>query len=233
MGSESSDMSGQPIISAVIFDMDGVLTDSEPLINSAAIAMFKEQGLDVAPDDFLPFIGTGEDRYIGGVAEKYNFPLNLPQAKKRTYELYLELVPLRLQPFPGAQALVQACRSAGLSLALASSADRVKIAANLDKIGLPIESWDGIVTGEDVQAKKPAPDIFLIASSRLKMAPGDCAVIEDAINGVQAAKAAGMRCVAVAHTFAAEMLGQADLVRPRISDVSISDVLGRPGGGFR
>ena len=71
-------------IRAVIFDMDGVLTDSEPLINQAAVAMFRELGLPVQPEDFLPFVGTGEDRYIGGVAEKYGFPLDGPAAKKRS-----------------------------------------------------------------------------------------------------------------------------------------------------
>src|SRR6267142_5427293 len=99
-------------IRAVIFDMDGVLTDSEPLINAAAIAMFKEKGLVVQPEDFLPFVGTGEDRYIGGVAEKHRFPLDLPSAKARTYEVYLELVLIQLQAFPGARDLVQACHQA-------------------------------------------------------------------------------------------------------------------------
>ena len=83
----------------MIFDMDGVLTDSEPLINAAAVAMFRELGLLVQPDDFLPFIGTGEDRYLGGVAEKYGFLLDGPAAKKRTYEIYLDLVPTQLRPW--------------------------------------------------------------------------------------------------------------------------------------
>src|SRR5512143_3013103 len=122
-------------IRAVIFDMDGVLADSEPLINAAAIAMFKEKGLAVQPEDFLPFVGTGEERYIGGVAEKYHFPLDLPRDKQRTYEIYLDLVPQRLEAFPGARELVGACREAGLRVAVASSADRVKVAANLRKIG--------------------------------------------------------------------------------------------------
>src|SRR2546422_1890858 len=86
-------------IGAVIFDMDGVLTDSEPLINAAAAAMFKEKGLIVGPEDLRPFVGTGEDRYLGGVAEKYNFPIDLATARKRTYEIYLELVPARLEAF--------------------------------------------------------------------------------------------------------------------------------------
>ena len=86
-------MSDDRKIEAVIFDMDGVLTDSEPLITEAAVAMFQEKGLAVQPEDFRPFVGTGEDRYIGGVAEKYNFPLDIAAAKKRAYEIYLERVP--------------------------------------------------------------------------------------------------------------------------------------------
>ncbi|HTL57651.1 MAG TPA: HAD-IA family hydrolase [Candidatus Limnocylindrales bacterium] len=219
-------MQAEAKIRAVIFDMDGVLTDSEPLINAAAIAMFAEKGLTVLPEDFAPFVGTGEDRYIGGVAEKYRFPLDLPAAKKRTYEIYLALVPKRLEVFPGAPALVRSCRAAGLRIAVASSADRIKIAANLDKIGLPIQTWDAVITGEDVIAKKPAPDIFLAAARRLQLPPEVCVVIEDAINGVQAAKAAGMRCVAVAQTFAVTQLQAADLVRQKISAVSVADLLG-------
>jgi len=209
---------------AVIFDMDGVLTDSEPLINAAAIAMFKELGLHARPEDFLPFVGTGEDRYLGGVAETHHFPIDLVAAKKRTYEIYLRLVPKQLQVFPGAQSLVRACRAGGLLVAVASSADRIKIAANLAKIELPIEFWDAVVTGEDVLNKKPAPDIFLKAAQKLGTEPSQCVVIEDAINGVQAARSAGMRCVAVAQSFPAERLQAAQVVRRSIAEVTMGDL---------
>ena len=186
--------------------------------------MFNEKGLVVQPEDFSPFVGAGEERYIGGVAEKYDFPLDLRAAKQRTYEIYLDLVPTRLAAFPGAQDLVNACRNAGLLVAVASSADAVKISANLRKIGLPMESWDAIMTGEEVQKKKPAPDIFLSAASKLSANPSECVVVEDAVNGVRAAKAAGMRCIAVAQTFPSQQLHEADLVRENISQVLLSDL---------
>jgi beta-phosphoglucomutase len=211
-------------VRAVIFDMDGVLTNSEPLINAAAIAMFKEKGLVVQPEDFLPFVGMGEERYIGGVAEKYHFPLDPMEGKRRTYEIYLDLVPTRLEAFPGTVELIHACREASLLIAVASSADKVKVTANLKKIGLPAEFWDSVIWGEEVKKKKPAPDIFLFAAKKLGVAPADCVVVEDAVNGIQAAKAAGMRCVAVATTFPSEKLSEADVVRERISDITLPDL---------
>jgi HAD superfamily hydrolase (TIGR01509 family) len=211
-------------IHAVIFDMDGVLADSEPILNAAAMAMFKEKGLGVQPTDFLPFVGAGEDRYIGGVAEKYHFPLDLPAAKKRTYEIYLDLVPSQLEAFHGAHDLVYACRKADLYVAVASSADKIKVVANLQKISLPPEFWDAAVVADDVRRQKPAPDIFLAAAKKLNANPSSCVVVEDAVNGIQAAKAAGMRCIAIASTFPATRLQEADIVRNKISQVKLSDL---------
>lgn len=211
-------------IRAVIFDMDGVLVDSEALINESAISMFKERGLVVQPDDFLPFVGAGEDRYIGGVAEHYDFPLDGTAAKKRTYEIYLELAPLKLEVFHGVLDLLHKCRKAGLLIAVASSADEIKVHANLQKIGLPLDFWDTLVVGEDALRKKPAPDAFLFAAKKLGVLPAECVVVEDAVNGIQAAKAAGMRCVAVATTFPADRLREADVVRDRIASVLLSDL---------
>jgi len=212
-------------IRAVIFDMDGVLTDSEALINEAAIAMFKEKGLTVQPEDFIPFVGAGEERYVGGVAEKYNFPLDPVEGKHRTYEIYFDLVPNKLQAFPGVHELVEACRGAGLRVAVASSADGNKVRVNLQNIGLPSESWDTVIGGELVVHKKPSPDIFLLAAKKLGVDPSECVVVEDALNGIQAAKAAGMRSVGVAHTLPAKDLQAADVVREKIADIQLSDLV--------
>ena len=214
---------------AVIFDMDGVLTDSEPLICAAAVAMFREFGLVVQPEDFHPFVGTGENRYLGGVAEKYGFALDIPAAKNRTYEIYLESVPDQLRAFPGARDLVLACRAAQLRTAVASSADLIKIEANLRKIALLPATWDAVVCAEHVEHKKPAPDIFLAAARELGCLPEECVVIEDAVNGIEAALAAGMRCVAVAQTFPAEKLAAAHLVRSAMTEVTLTDLLAPSG----
>jgi HAD superfamily hydrolase (TIGR01509 family) len=209
---------------AVIFDMDGVLTDSEPLINMAAVQMFSELGLRVNPEDFVPFIGAGEERYIGGVAEKYKFPIDIKLAKKRVYEIYLQLVPNHLKAFPGAVEFVRECKQNGLKISLTSSADIIKIRANLEKIGLPIPYWDVVVSAEDVEKKKPAPDLFLKVMQKLGVEPAECVVIEDSISGIQAALAAGAQCIAVAHTFPEEKLKIAHLVKEKISDIRLDDL---------
>ena len=194
----------------VILDMDGVLVDSEPFICKAACMMFAEHGLQVQPADFLPFVGAGENRYLGGVAEKYNFPINIARDKKRTYEIYLEIIKGQLKPLPGVHEFIGACRKAGKKLALATSADAIKAEGNLKEIGLAVSTFDAVITGDDVTCKKPHPDIFLTAARRLHLGPRDCLVVEDAVNGVAAAKASGARCLALTTSFTKEQLPGAD-----------------------
>src|ERR1043166_7592177 len=145
-------------------------------------------------------------------------------AKQRTYEIYLERAPSELEVFLGAYDLVLACRNAGLRVAVASSSDDIKVNANLQKVGVPLELWDTVVTGEQITHKKPAPDIFLTAARSMHIEPTACVVVEDADNGVQAAKAAGMRSVALTTTLPAERLKQADVIREDIAHVQLSDL---------
>ncbi|AQQ70249.1 Phosphorylated carbohydrates phosphatase [Limihaloglobus sulfuriphilus] len=206
-------------IKAVIFDMDGVLVDSEEFICEAACSMFKELGLDVKPEDFEDFVGTGEDRYIGGVAEKYNFQIDLPQAKKRTYQIYLDIIKGKLKPLAGVKDFISRCGVSGLKLAVASSADSIKVRGNLDEIGLPFETFGAVITGSDIERKKPAPDIFLLAAEKLGVEPSRALVIEDAPSGVEAAKAAGCRCLAITSSFTREQLSKADFHAADLADV--------------
>jgi beta-phosphoglucomutase len=194
----------------VIFDMDGVLVDSEPFICKAACMMFAEHGLKVQPKDFLPFVGMGENRFLGGVAEKYNFLINIERDKKRTYDIYLEIIKGNLGPLPGVHEFIAKCRTMGKKIAVASSADMRKAEGNLREIGLPFGTFDAVITAEDVVHKKPAPDIFLAAAKRLGLDPRECLVVEDAVSGVEAAKSAGAKCLAITTSFTKEKLSKAD-----------------------
>ena len=203
----------------VIFDMDGVIVDSEEFIARAAIMMFAEKGLKVTRKDFEPFIGTGENRYIGGVAEKYNFPLDIKTAKLRVYDIYLEIIKGNLKPLPGVHEFLKRCRDMGKKIAVASSADMRKVAGNLNEIGLSLKTFDTVITAEDVVHKKPDPEIFLLAAKRLNLNPKDCLVVEDAVTGVAAAKAAGARCLGITSSFTKEQLKDADFFATSLADV--------------
>jgi len=206
-------------LKAVLFDMDGVLLDSEEYICRAGMMMFKEKGHEVSPEDFLEFTGMGENRYLGGVAEKNEIPFELDKDKARTYEIYGEIVKGKLKAFDGVLEFIEKCRSRGLKLAVASSADPPKVNINLAEIGIPASTFGTVVTGLDIEHKKPAPDIFLKAAANLGVDASDCLVIEDAISGVAAGKAAGARVLALTTSFSALELSGADWIAALLTDV--------------
>ena len=207
------------MIKGVLFDMDGVLADSEDYICRAAIMMFAELGLKVSPDDFKTFVGTGENRYLGGVAEKYGLKVDIEKIKARTYEIYIQIIKGRLNALPGAKKFVIHCRARGLKLALATSADRIKMEANLREIMIPEDSFDALVTGLDVVNKKPHPDIYLKAAELIGLKPSECLVVEDAVSGIKAGKSAGCRCLAVSGSFTREQLSEADWICDSLENV--------------
>ncbi|MFA6505847.1 MAG: HAD-IA family hydrolase [Treponemataceae bacterium] len=215
--------------SAVIFDMDGVLMDSEWFIAEAGKRMFKENhNVDVAHADFKPFVGFGENRFLGGVAAKHGVSgFDVERDKARTYEIYCDIVKGKLNELPGAAAFVGSCRARGLKTALATSTDRVKMLASLHEIGLDHGEFDAMVNGLDVERRKPFPDIFLKAAELIGIEPANCWVVEDAIAGVAAAKAAGMRCLALLTTFPEAELRKAgaDLIATDLADAKLDLLL--------
>ncbi len=205
--------SAAPEIRAVLFDMDGVLVDSERLIAEAATRMFAERyGLEVKPEDFVPFVGAGENRYLGGVAEKYGIHFDIVSAKAWTYEIYGQLArahALGMRAIPGAVDYVRACRKLGLKTALASAADKVKVLINLEYLGLDPLEFDTVLTAEDVTHKKPDPEMYLNAAARIGIEPAGCVVIEDAVNGILAGVRAGARVLGITSSFSEALLREA------------------------
>lgn len=102
--------------------------------------------------------------------------------------------------------MLEALHLKGIKIALGSSADRIKVDANLDAAGIPMDYFSAVISGENVKNKKPSPDVFLLAADAMGVNPADCIVVEDAVNGIKAAKAAGMKCIAVTSSFPAEQL---------------------------
>lgn len=205
-------------IKGVLFDMDGVLVDSEWFICEAAVRMFEEKGLKVKRDDFLPFVGAGENRYLGGVAEKYNFILDIKVSKARVYAIYNEIIPGRLKALPGVNEFIGLCRRKGLKLALATSADKIKMDTNLNEIGLADDVFDIKINGLDVERKKPFPDIYILAAEKLGLKPDECLVVEDAVNGIEAGKKAGARTLALTTSFDRSYFCDADWIAKDLSE---------------
>ncbi len=203
---------------AILFDMDGVLVDSEKVITKAALLCLTEFGINASEADFKPFTGMGEDRFIGGVAEKYGAAF-VPQMKARTYQIYESIVKDEIYIYPGVLKTLEALKQSGLSLALASSADMIKVRANLRVAGIGFELFDAVLTGESVTDKKPDPAIYLLAAQKCGFPPQNCLVVEDAVSGVLAAKSAGCACAAVTTSFDAKTLkaAGADYIIPEIS----------------
>ena len=211
-------------IKAILFDMDGVLVDSEEYIFEAVRLMFAEHGVQVKPEDALPFVGTGENSYIGGIGSANGFEVEIVRDKARTYQLYDEITRGKLKSLPGTESFIRQCRECGLKMAVASSADRVKIEINLREIGLPSDTFDTIVSGEEVERKKPFPDIYLLAAEKLGVPIAQCLVVEDAVSGVAAAKAAGAKCLALTTSFPAEKLAGADKITASL-EIGLDEVM--------
>lgn len=193
------------MIEAVIFDMDGVLVDSEFAMRKASILALREWGVHAEHEDFIPFTGAGEDRFVGGVAELHGVPY-VVEMKKRAYEIYLDICEQDIVRFPKIPETVERLSAMGLKIAIASAADDIKVKANISAAGINPLYLGALVTGSDVEKKKPDPSAFLLAAKKLGVEPKHCVVIEDAVNGIKAAVNAEMLSIGIPSSFQAEQL---------------------------
>ena len=190
---------------AILFDMDGVLIESEYLMRASAIRALADYGVTARHEDFLEFTGMGEDRFVGGVAEKHGLVYKT-EMKELAYDYFGQKVKEEAHVPAGVKEMLEALHGMGLTLAVCSAADLRKVRYNLMAIGVEETIFSALVTGSDVARKKPFPDIYLEGARRIGTDPEDCLVIEDAISGIQAAHAAGMDAVGVPTTFSQEVL---------------------------
>lgn len=211
----------------LIFDVDGILGDTEGLSVTATTRMYETlYGFTVEPEEFTPYIGTGAEKYCIGPAEAHGVTIDLAKAVETRHQYFLEL--LADDPdisFPGIHALIEAAAAApDWKLAIATSSPGKKSAQTLKSSRVNTDLFDAWIHGDMISHKKPHPEIYLRAAKEIGLDPSACVAVEDAILGVQSAKAAGMKVLAVTNSFPAEQLQEADLIVDSLEGVTLETV---------
>ena len=209
---------------AVLWDVDGVIIDSAEQHRQAWEALAREGGLPYADEVFWTTFGMRNSDSIPllfGVSD----PERVAALSERKEALYRELLAREATALPGARELLAALHEAGYRQALGSSAPVANIEAIIRLLDIG-HFLEGFVSGEHVAHGKPAPDIFLAGAALLGVEPARCVVFEDAPAGVAAARAGGMRCIAVRRAGQPDAPGlqDADRLVTTLSDVSVADV---------
>ncbi len=207
----------------VIFDMDGVLVDSAAVHLRSWELLAQEYDGVVTQERFAETFGRQNRDIIPMLFGEVPEP-RIQTLADRKEEIYRELIQGHVPIVEGAVDLVRALHQAGVRLAVGSSGPRENIALALSAMGVG-DCFPIVVSGADVTCGKPDPQVFSLAADRLGVSPGRCVVIEDAPVGVQAARAAGARSVAVLIYHPAEAFEHADLVASRLADLSVDRIV--------
>lgn len=200
------------MIKAFIFDMDGVIADSEPLHIAAEKAVMKSFGVKISTHKLHSYTGVTSKFMFDDLIKTYHLPVTFDQMFQAKEKIYFKLLQTKLKPISGVITFLHHLQKRGYLLAVASSSDRKYVTYILQKLGI-FPLFKAIVTGNDVKKGKPDPEIFLKAAKLLKVKPSACVVIEDASYGVTAAKKAGMTCFGfISKNSGLQDLSQADRI---------------------
>lgn len=181
---------------AVIFDMDGVITDSEPLYAQAVNLVLTEHGLALTEEDHRAIMGSSIDSTWRYVIDRLGLDGDMARWKAQYDRAVLDLLRRHVTPAPGLYRLLARLEKRGVKIGLATSSQQNWADAVLDRLNLA-GRFQAVAACEMVREAKPAPDLYLLAASRLGVPPGACLAIEDTPRGIQSARTAGMTTVAV------------------------------------
>lgn len=208
-----------PRTSAVLFDLDGVIADTAPFHQESWLEFARKYGIPMTEGDFRRTFGMRNEEILVTLFQRDLEPLELYRYALEKEELFRQKIRGRVRALPGAQALIQALYQQGYRLAVVSSTPPENLELILGELQLH-PYFQVILSGRDVDRGKPHPEGYLRAAERLQVEPGFCVVIEDAPLGVEAAKRAGMRSIAVTGTHPRETLEGADLIVDSLEQVS-------------
>jgi tRNA threonylcarbamoyl adenosine modification protein YeaZ len=209
---------------AVIWDMDGTIADTAEQHIRAWQAVFSRRGIAFSREDFKRTFGLRNDTVIGSMLGAQTTKEDIAIISREKNELFREsLLREGMRPMPGAIELIKALHEMNIPMAIASSAPRQNLDIFIKMLGIA-PFFKTVVSGEEVERGKPDPQSFLLAAEKLQATPRQCVVIEDAVGGIEAARAAGMHSIALAASHTREELKKADLVVDSLSEVSVPDI---------
>ncbi len=214
------------MIKAVLFDMDGVLVNTERFYTQALIeTFFEETGIRLTNEEVGKYTGLIYVDKIKGIFKERNLKGDPFALAEKSRERFLRIIRGNIKLLPGAKRLIEELVASGLKLGLVSSSKRKVIELVLKEAGIE-GTFDVIIAQEDVKHLKPDPEPYLLASKRLNLEPEECVVIEDSVHGVSSAKAAGMKCIAVINPNApVSSYSGADFVVNDLKDLNLRIIL--------
>ena len=183
-------------IEAVIFDLDDLMIDSERFHFDALKRLMKKYGKSTPEEWFAPMIGLDNYECAEFVIKNAQLPITVDAYVDQTLENLIELLPQMIKPNPGLFELIDLLTGSGIKLGVASNSFRKYVTLALESLGV-IDSFACVITAEDVEQGKPAPDIYLLAAQCLGTEPECCLALEDSPAGMIAALSAGMSCAVI------------------------------------
>jgi HAD superfamily hydrolase (TIGR01509 family) len=214
------------MINAVIFDLDGVLIDSEPLHCKADSQLLRELGIDVPENYFDRFTGWTDTAMWEAIKTDYHITKSINELMKMQIPIKLNL--LRdgdFKAIPGIVELLEEIKTGHIPIAIASSSPKLFIEAVVEIIGIK-EYFNILLSGEEIENSKPEPDIFLKVAELLNVNPSECLVVEDSKSGTIAAKKAGMKCIGYQNLNSGNQdLSEADIIVNDIREIDIKKMM--------
>ncbi|NRT88403.1 HAD family hydrolase [Clostridium beijerinckii] len=211
---------------AFIFDMDGVIIDSEPIHFEVDMQTIRELGCNISEKELEKYVGSTNEYMYTDIKEKYNIKKSLQEIIDYKVELTkMKIIESHLEPIDGIKELLIELKNRNIPTAIASSSPKDLIDIVVSKFKLQ-EYFKYIISGEEVERGKPSPDIYIETSKKLGISPKECVVIEDSRNGVFAAKDAKMNCIGFKNINSGNQdLSKADIIVKSIRDIDLSNIL--------
>lgn len=210
---------------AFIFDMDGVIIDSEPLHAEVKRQTLEHYGFAVDDAELVRYVGrTTRSFFQSVITDSGRTDVNAEDMTEYKHRRYLAALQGKagIEPINGIPELLAKLKKMNIKTGLASSADPVIIEAVLTRFGVK-DKFQVVISGTEIPRSKPDPAIYLLTAERLMTAPEECVVLEDSQSGIAAAKAAGMYCIAYRNPDSgAQDLSKADRIVDKISEIDLT-----------